>query len=198
MARKTRQPTGSAQERIMNVASELFYKQGYRATGINQVIEKSGVAKATFYNHFPTKDDLCLAYLRGVVDKELTTLDAALADTQGARERFYLPIEWLRSWLEETSFRGCAFLHTVAEIPDHKSPLRRQGKILYDGVRERVRVLAGELIASDQKKYGHLDARRLTEQYLVAFAGTIALAELYHEAWPVEHALATVSQLIGD
>jgi AcrR family transcriptional regulator len=62
-------------ERIMSVAADLFYKQGYRATGVNEVIEKSGVAKATFYSHFPSKDDLALAYLRQLKDIEIAHVD---------------------------------------------------------------------------------------------------------------------------
>ena len=59
----------------MSVAADLFYKQGYRATGVNEVIEKSGVAKATFYSHFPSKDDLALAYLRQLKDIEIAHVD---------------------------------------------------------------------------------------------------------------------------
>lgn len=182
----------------MNIATELFYKQGYRATGINEVIQKSGVAKATFYSHFPSKDDLCHAYLKGVVEKELTMLDDLLGSTKGKVKRFLGAIEWLRPWLIGTDFRGCAFLHTVAEIPDASSRLRKPGIELYDGVRSRVEILSQELIASNTRKYGHLDVGDLTDEYMVIFAGTIALAEIYHTEWPVEHALKTLRGLIGE
>ena len=67
--------TDSPRERIVATASDLFYTQGYRATGINEVIKQSGVAKATFYSHFPSKDDLCLAYLeeRSLAEKRSIT-----------------------------------------------------------------------------------------------------------------------------
>lgn len=182
----------------MNVAMDLFYTQGFRATGVNEVIEKSGVAKATFYNHFPSKDDLGLAYLKGVVDKEISSLDEGLRNTKGALKRFMLAVEWLKPWLDETNYRGCAFLHTVAEIPDHKSPLRKPGKILYDKVRLRVEELTKDLIESDRKKYQHLDAQQLTNAYMIIFAGAIAMSELYHADWPIEHALITLQCLIGE
>ena len=108
MVNSVQQNSGTPRERIMTVASELFYKQGYRATGINEVIEKSGVAKATFYNHFPSKDDLVHAYLVGVVDSELGSLDNELRKTRGPLNRFLLAINWLQPWLESTQFRGCA------------------------------------------------------------------------------------------
>lgn len=181
----------------MSVASELFYKQGYRATGINEVIKKSGVAKATFYNHFPTKDDLCRAYLIGAVDFELKTLDDLLKTLKDPVSRFTSIIEFLQPWLIETEFRGCNFLHMVAEVPDANSPLRKEGKRLYDGVRERATGLTHELIESDPKKYGHLVAEDLINEYMLIFGGAIALAEIYHADWPVEHSVKMLHGLIG-
>ena len=189
--------TSEAAERILETASDLFYRQGYRATGINEVIEKSGVAKATFYKHFPTKDHLCLAYLGGAVNKELSTLDARLAEPGSINERFFIVIEWLRPWLLETEFRGCAFLHMVAEEPDASSPLRKDGKRLYDNVRQRVEGLCRELLDSDKKSYGHLDPEALAQTYMLLFAGAIALCEIYSADWPVDQAVVALRRLIG-
>jgi len=181
----------------MSVAIDLFYHQGYRATGINEVIEKSGVAKATFYNHFPSKDDLGLAYLKQAKDDEIAHVDHCIRVADGPLERFYAVIRSLEPWLLDTEFRGCGFINMAAEIPDAKHPLRKVGREVYDVVRRRVEALANELIASDAKKYGRLDAKTLTSEYMVAFSGAIALAEIYHAIWPVEDALNTVRRLIG-
>ena len=104
--------TGSAAERILEVATDLFYKQGYRATGINEVIKKSGVAKATFYSHFPTKDDLCKVYLKGLRDRELEFIDSYIAAASDPESRFLAVIESLEPWLIDTEFRGCAFINS--------------------------------------------------------------------------------------
>ena len=189
---------GTAAERIMDVASELFYKQGYRATGINEVIKKSGVAKATFYSHFPTKDDLCKVYLKGLSDNELAYMDSYMAAAKGIENRFYSIIQSLGPWLIDTEFRGCGFINMASEIPDSTSPLRNPGKNLYNKIRSRVEELSQELIDSDAKKYGHLDMKVLSNDYMVAFAGAVALAELYHDIWPLEHAVKTVKSLIGE
>jgi len=53
----------SVKERILETASHLFYEKGYNLTGINEIIEKAGVAKASLYSHFRSKEDICLAYL---------------------------------------------------------------------------------------------------------------------------------------
>lgn len=183
-------------ERILNVAKDLFYNQGYRATGINEVIEKSGVAKATFYNHFPSKDDLGMAYLQSIVADELSQFDHIVAGTRGPVKRYLKPLEFISEWLHNTRFRGCAFLHMVGEVPDASHPLRKYGKEFYNTVTKRIRETVEELIASNPDKYGHLDARELTASYMVCFAGGIALAEIYHEDWPVQDALATVKKLL--
>lgn len=197
MDKPVKKPVGSARERIIDVASDLFYNQGIRATGINEVIEKSGVAKATFYNHFPSKDDLGLAYLEGVVARELQGLDDSLSRAQKPRKQFLSALQWLKHWLDHTNFRGCAFLHAVAEVPDPTSPLRRQGKRLYDGVRERMEKVTKELVLSDAKKYGHISPDELTDSFMLIFAGAIALSEIYHEDWPVKDGLRLLRRLIG-
>ena len=182
----------------MNVAAELFYTQGYRATGINEVIEKSGVAKATFYSHFPTKDDLCLAYLKNAKEIEIATIDSAIQAAKGPTERFLAAMQSLEPWMRKTDFRGCGFINMASEVPDARSPLRKIGKELYDKIRLRVQTVSEELIESDPKRYGHLDVRELTNEYMVTFAGAVALAEIYHAIWPLEHAMKTMRRLIGE
>lgn len=104
-------------DRILAVASELFYAEGLRATGVDTIIAKAEVAKATFYKHFPTKDDLVLAFLerrdrdwRAWLEERVEALSPdpagkplAIFDALG--ERF-----------ARGDYRGCAFINAVAEL----------------------------------------------------------------------------------
>jgi len=198
MNAQTAKKAAPARERILEVASDLFYKQGFRATGINEVIEKSGVAKATFYNHFPSKDDLCKDCLIGMSDNELRFVDAATHQAKGAVARFLSVIESLEPWALQTEFRGCAFMNIAAEVPDEKSPLRKVGTKLYDEIRIRVESLTKELIDSDPVKYADFNQQKLTNAYMAAFAGAVALATIYHAIWPIEDAVESVRCLIGE
>ena len=63
-------PRGEARERILDTAFRLFYAHGVRGVGVDTIIASSGVAKATFYRHFPSKDDLAVAYARATYDEE--------------------------------------------------------------------------------------------------------------------------------
>ena len=190
--------TSLARDRILEVATDLFYRQGYRATGINEVIDKSGVAKATFYKHFPSKDDLYEACLHILSEKELCFVDEGIQSSNDPRERLLSVLTWLETWATNTDFRGCAFLHAASEVPDPNHRLRKVGTRLYDEIRHRVEKLVEEFLASDIAKYGHLDAKTLANDYMVLFSGAVALAEIYHAIWPIEQAVETFERLIGE
>jgi AcrR family transcriptional regulator len=188
--------TMSPRERIMATAADLFFHQGYRATGINEVISRSGVAKATFYHHFPTKDDLCLAYLQNRNTSEYQAITAFVQNKKTPRERFLAVMESVGPWLEANELRGCAFLNMVAEVPDPRNLLRKEGLIHYESLRRLIRDLAQELIESDQARYGVLNADRLRDDYMVTLGGAIAMTEIYHDLWPVSHGVEMVKRLI--
>ena len=186
----------AARARILETATDLFSSQGYRATGVNEVILKSGVAKATFYHHFPTKADLCLAYLERRNTTELNGIKDFIAKKRTPWSRFLGVIESLEPWLRQNHLRGCAFLNMVAEEPDVKSPLRKEGKKHYESLRGLIRELAVELIESDPEHYGSLDADAITDEYLVIIGGTVALAEVYHDVWPIRQGIDMVARLV--
>jgi len=183
-------------ERILDTAADLFFRQGFRATGINEVIARSGVAKATFYNHFPTKDDLCLAYLRDRNTDEYEAISAFVRDHDTPRERFLAVMASMQPWLEANELRGCAFLNMVAEVPDPRHRLRKEGLQHYESLRRLLRDLAGDLIQSGPQRYGRLDARELADDYLVILGGAIAMTEIYHEIWPARQGVELIKRLI--
>lgn len=188
--------SNEARERILEVAGDLFYRQGYRATGINEVIRKAGVAKATFYAHFPSKDDLCLESLRQRNAAEIEEIKAYVATRVGPGDRYLGVIEAIEAWLRVNDIRGCGFLNMVSEVPDPDSPLRREGVDHYDAFRGLVLEVCRDLIASDPDRYGHLQVFSLADHYLLIATGAIALAEIYHDISPVVHAREQVAAMI--
>jgi AcrR family transcriptional regulator len=172
-------------ERILETAADLFFHQGFRATGINEVIAKAGVAKATFYSHFPTKDDLCLAYLRDRNTSEFEAITAFVHDNNSPSERFLAVMKSVQPWLEANRLRGCAFLNMVAEVPDPES------------LRQLIRDLSEDLINSDAQRYEGLDAQVLADDYMVILGGAIAMTEIYHDIWPAIQGVKLVERLIN-
>jgi AcrR family transcriptional regulator len=106
----------AARERILEAAFALFYARGIRAVGVDLIIAESGVAKATFYKHFPAKDDLVVAYLDkvdGVWTGQLH--QAAAAAGPDPADQLVGLFDALRTACRRDGYRGCAFINAAAE-----------------------------------------------------------------------------------
>ena len=109
--------TSAARERILDTAFGLFYARGVRAVGVDLIIAESGVAKATFYKHFPSKDDLVVAYLDkvdGVWSEQLR--DAAEDAGSDPAAQLVGMFDALSNACRRDGYRGCAFLNAAAEF----------------------------------------------------------------------------------
>lgn len=106
----------AARERILDTAFALFYAKGIRAVGVDLLIAESGVAKATFYKHFPAKDDLVVAYL-DKVDGVWTGQLKAAAEAAGPEPADQLVglFDALGTARRREGYRGCAFINAAAE-----------------------------------------------------------------------------------
>lgn len=120
---RTASGASAARRRLLDTATRLFYTEGIRAVGIDRIIAEAGVAKATFYNHFPSKDDLVLAYI-----EELDQLgrDAVSAlPEQPPRAMIVAIMGRISDVVTAGGWRGCPFLNAAAEYPDPMSPVRQ-------------------------------------------------------------------------
>lgn len=102
-----------ARERILLTAHELFYRDGIRVTGVDRVIAESGVAKATFYRHFPSKNDLVEAFLAHRHERWMAWFRDALQRHGGDLDAL---VPALREWLTDADYRGCAFINSLGEL----------------------------------------------------------------------------------
>lgn len=106
----------TARERILDTAFRLFYAHGPRSVGVDTIIAESAVAKATFYKHFPRKDDLVLAYLDKVDQTCLGGLRAAARDAgDDPRRPTRRHVRRARLGVPPRRLHGCAFINTAAE-----------------------------------------------------------------------------------
>ena len=106
---------GSARERLLAAASELFYAEGIHTVGIDRVIERAGVAKASLYNTFGSKDELIRAYLQQRHARTEARLAAAMATESTPRGKLMAIFTAQQKYFEESLFRGCAFMNASAE-----------------------------------------------------------------------------------
>ncbi|MCA9402311.1 MAG: TetR/AcrR family transcriptional regulator [Candidatus Omnitrophica bacterium] len=188
---------GTARDRILAAASDLFYRQGYNATGIQQIIDEAGVSKGTFYTHFKTKDDLGLAYLNQRNHEESTGLRQMLAEIKDPYQRYLNFNTIMKEWMKSSGYRGCAFSNMSAEVPDGNSPIRKMAKFHYEGFRAIIRDVVEDLLKSDAK-YKGLNVQYVADQYMITQVGALLNSEIYQDEWPYVHAEKAIRALIGE
>ena len=156
-------------ERILAAATMLFEENGVAQTGVDTLIQAADVAKATFYRHFPSKDDLVVAWLRASgtrwFDRVRARAEAAAAAPGDVIPRFF---EAVADWLEADDFVGCPYLNTSSEISDEAHPATR---VIRDHLAEIGGYLEDRVAATGIK-----DAARLGRELHALLAGAISLA----------------------
>jgi AcrR family transcriptional regulator len=118
-------PRVPMRERIVEAATELFYAQGLRAVSAEKIIAQVGITKVTFYRHFPTKDDLIVAYLERRAKWERDAIAQARAAAGDVPGVFRILAEAIGAESCSPGFRGCPFINAAAEYADPEHPVRR-------------------------------------------------------------------------
>jgi AcrR family transcriptional regulator len=158
-----------ARERILATAGRLFHDNGIRATGIDSLIVQAGVAKATFYHHFASKDDLVEAWLRHPRTRWFDHVRAqAEASGPAPRDEILLFFEGVAEWLQTDGFRGCPYANTAVEITDPAHPARQ----IVREYLEEIGAYFRDLLASA----GYVESDVLGPELEALLAGSIALA----------------------
>ena len=145
----------AARERILDSAYELFSHRGVRAVGIEEVIERAAVAKATLYRHFPSKDELVLEFLRK--REELWTHGWVEVE---ARRRGVTPegrllaiFDLFDEWFHRDDFEGCSFVNVLLETADLGHPVGRASADHLENIRAVLRALAEEAGLRDSEEF---------------------------------------------
>lgn len=113
-------------ERILSTASELFYREGTRAVGVDLIVAKSGVAKTSLYRHFSTKDELIEAFLLREDEDFWQHWDAVAIEHKGRpREELDAQLKWIGDRIARPGYRGCPQINIAAEYADDKHPARK-------------------------------------------------------------------------
>ncbi|MFE0531234.1 TetR/AcrR family transcriptional regulator [Micromonospora parva] len=115
-----------ARLRLLRTATRIFYTEGIHSVGVDRIIAEAKVTRATFYRHFPSKDDLILAYLREVQQMERGMVDEALAANRSPVDPLLAIAGSIAQNIKSPGFRGCAFLNAAAEYPDANHPVHQE------------------------------------------------------------------------
>ncbi|NVN80241.1 MULTISPECIES: TetR/AcrR family transcriptional regulator [unclassified Vibrio] len=113
----------SKKELILDVAESLFNQFGYTAVGVDMIRDEAAVSKTSMYRHFGSKTKLIEAVLERRHQRFESSLEAALASTSGLQGQLDALLDWHFSWFEQPDFKGCMFMHALAEFKESEDDI---------------------------------------------------------------------------
>jgi len=148
-------PGARAAERIFETARDLFYREGIRAVGVDEIVTRAGVTKPSLYRGFKSKDDLVAAVLREVEVGFWGRFDSAeTAFPDDPKAQMVAFFEGLAARSGGADYRGCALSNAVVEYPDRDHAGRAVAQVHKQDLRARLRAKAAEMGASDPAALG--------------------------------------------
>ena len=179
-------------DRIVETASRLFYKNGYNSTGVNEIISESGIAKATLYNHFKSKEDICIAFLYFKHAAFIKDIEAYTRDKKEGLQQILALFDYLQLFFRDKEFNGCWGIKTVAEIPQDNQKIRT---VLQGQKREFLELISALVVKNlkiDKQEEITTTARRI---YLL-YESAVVESHLHQNDWPIKEAKQVCSQII--
>lgn len=177
----------SARERLLAAAEELFYEEGVNTVGIDRVIERAGVAKASLYDCFGSKEELIRSYLVARHEARQARMKEKLARYSTPRERLLGVFDVMGELFKESNFRGCAFVRASAEVRPGSSV-----KTACDDSRAWLRSLFTDLA----KDAGAARPERLAQQLVLLYDGASVSAQMDRDASAAAAARAVAAVML--
>jgi AcrR family transcriptional regulator len=131
-------------EKLFQTAARLFYQRGYRAIGVDTIASESGIGKMTLYRHYPSKDDLIVAFLRDSDEEFWGHFEQSTKDAPTARDKLKAFFEALQNYVTSPACYGCPFINVATEYPDVEYAGHQVALEHKQSVRLRFRQLAQE------------------------------------------------------
>jgi len=181
--------TPKAADRILSTAGELFYREGSRAIGVDEIVARAGATKPSLYRAFGSKDQLIAAYLEGQGQYMWSFVEAAVAaHPDDPRAQLLIYMEGLGERTTKKSYRGCGLSNAAVEYPDAEHPGRAVAVAYKTKMRGWLRDCAK---AMDAKK-----PKRLADELMLLIEGAFITAQLFGPDGPAGAARGAAEALI--
>lgn len=175
---------GIVRQKIIETASRLFYRNGYNATGINEIIAEAGIAKATLYNHFASKEDICMAYLQHRNETFVSAISDFVGQFSVGEKQILALFDFLSKFFGEKDFNGCWCIKTVAEIPIDDARIRAEIKTQKTNFIGFIATLLPE------------NSEDLAREIYLIYESAVSESHLHQSDWPIASAKALCAKLL--
>ncbi len=179
--------------KIIETASFLFYKNGYNSTGINEIISEAGIAKATLYNHFKSKEDICLAYLRYKNTTFIQDIKAFTSSKVNGKTQILAIFDFLELFFQDKDFNGCWCIKTVSEIPFDNEKIRSEIQTQKNNFIQFISTLITNNIDTIEAE----QIQSISRQIYLLYESAVGESHLHQLDWPIKEAKKICTQIIA-
>ncbi|MFD0772497.1 TetR/AcrR family transcriptional regulator [Streptomonospora algeriensis] len=175
-----------ARERLVAAAEKLFYSEGIHAVGVDRLLSESGVGRASFYRHFPSKDDLVVEIIEGYDRRWRAALEEAVQAQEGDPLAVF---DALGKQFAAPDFRGCASINAMVEVADPES------RAYQVAVRHKHSVIA--FLAGLLKEAGVDGHAAMAERFMMLMDGATVTALREGDPAPAGNSKEIARELLG-
>jgi AcrR family transcriptional regulator len=175
-------------EKLFQTAAQLFYQFGYRAIGVDTIAAEAGIGKMTLYRHFPSKDDLIVAYLKDYDELFWNHFEQVTKDAASPRDKLLAFFEALQNYVQTPACLGCPLINIATEYPDPDHPGHRVALEHKQSVRAKFRHLA--------KGAGARQPAVLADQLFLLMDGAYMAARMFGTQNPAANLASAAKALI--
>ena len=179
-------------DKILGIATKLFYHQGYNLTGINQVIAEAEIARGSLYNHFPSKTDLLIAYLERANETLTTDLDEKILPIRDPKKKILALFDFRIDKQQHNNFGGCPFIKINAEVD--RSEL--QVIALTQQIKEKLKISITDLVIP-LAAHPLLSKEELSSMIYILLEGGTTHASIFSNSQELKSGKAIVQKILN-
>jgi AcrR family transcriptional regulator len=176
---------------IVETANRLFYKNGYNSTGINEIIEKTGIAKATLYHHFKSKEAICVAYLDAKHQAFIKELTDYVKSKPLGKPQLLAIFDFLRDLYRKGEFYGCWAQKTLGEL----SPKDKKIHEVIQKQKKELLLFLGEVVGDNIAHVSKAETEKISGGLYLLYESAITESHLHQNDWPIHLARSIAPSL---
>jgi AcrR family transcriptional regulator len=176
-------------DKVFQTAARLFYQHGYRSIGVDTIAAESGIGKMTLYRHYPSKDDLIVAYLQNSNEIFWENFEQITKNASTPRDKLLAFFESLQDYVKTPTCYGCPFLNVATEYPETNYPGHQVAIAHKQSVRSRFRELA--------KEAGAREPEILADQLFLLMDGAYMASRMFGVKNPASRLASAARMLIN-
>ncbi|MEC5145835.1 TetR/AcrR family transcriptional regulator [Chitinophaga sp. 212800010-3] len=169
-------------DRILLVAAELFSRQGYTQTGINQIIAEADIAIGSLYNHFPSKNDLLLAYLQKLENEWFEGFDKFIQGIDNPKEKILKYVDFRIAHQLKTDYCGCPFIKIIAQVGAREEKVQQ----MVEGHKNKQKAMLYSFFKQLPNE-GNLDRKMLSDNCFMMVEGAVVSTTIARNTQALEN-----------